>query len=85
VTLASNATTGSGASSTFLVVEITQATQLETGFAYDLYTRTLQATDQATYVARGAENAGIDNANTFAVYSIPGSGNLAGVWVAPLP
>jgi hypothetical protein len=75
---------GSGAASRFLLVEIAQAVQLETGFSYDLYTRTLVANDTPAYVARAAENAGIDSARTFIVYSIPGSGNLAGVWVAPL-
>ena len=75
---------GSGTGSRFLLVEIAQAPQLETGFSYDLYTRTLVANDMPTYVARAVENAGIDSARSFLVYSIPGSGNLAGVWVAPL-
>jgi hypothetical protein len=75
---------GSGTGSHFLFVEIAQAAQLETGYSYDLYTRTLEATDSPTYVARATENAAIDSARTFIVYSIPGSGNLAGVWVAPL-
>jgi len=75
---------GTGTGSRFLFVEIGQAPQLETGFSYDLYTRTLEANDTAAYVARAAENAAIDSARTFIVYSIPGSGNLAGLWVAPL-
>ena len=75
---------GSGTGSRFLLVEIASAPQLETGFAYDLYTRTLLASDAPAYVARGAENAAIDRARSFIVYSIPGSGDLAGVWVAPL-
>lgn len=77
--------TGSGTGSVYLIVEIADAPQLETGFSYDFYTRSLAASDTPSYVARAAENAAVDEARTTLVYSIPGDGNLAGVWVAPLP
>jgi len=57
---------------------------IETGHAYALTTRTLSPGDAPATIARGAERVAVDRDRTTAVYSIPGGGDVAGVWVAPL-
>jgi len=76
---------GSGASSQLLFVEGTPNAALSTGYAYELYTRSLGPSDMPTEIARGAELLAVDDARTVVVYSIPGDDDLAGVWVVPLP
>jgi hypothetical protein len=76
--------TGSGAQSRFLFVESTPSPTLLTGYAYTLYTRSLDPTAASTMIAEGVEWLGANEALTQVVYSIPGAGPLAGVWIAPL-
>ena len=74
---------GAGASSQLLVVEATPNAALSTGYAYELYTRSLDPSATPTEIAHGAELLAIDKARTTLVYSIPGNDDLAGVWIAP--
>jgi hypothetical protein len=76
--------TGSGVQSRFLFIESTPSPTLLTGYAYTLYTRSLDPTDTPTVIAEGVEWLGLDEALTQVVYSIPGTGPFGGVWVAPL-
>jgi hypothetical protein len=75
---------GAGASSRFLFVESTPNAALLNGASYTLYTRSLDPSDTPVPIASGVEWAGLDEARANVVYSIPGEGPLAGVWVAPL-
>jgi hypothetical protein len=75
---------GTGVASRFLVVEEAQAPSLATGYVYELYTRSLAPGEAPAMVANGVESAAIDHARKNAVYSIAGTGDLGGVWVAPL-
>jgi hypothetical protein len=77
--------TGAGAASQFLFVAATPDSALANGFAFELYSRSLAASDTPNEIGRDVEAAGLDDALTTVVYSIPGDGDLAGVWAAPLP
>jgi len=75
---------GGGAASRLLVVEIGRTPALETGYAYTLTTRALSPSDAPVVLARGAERVAVDATRTTTLYSIPGAGDVAGIWIAPL-
>src|SRR5262249_11332494 len=73
---------GSGAASELLVVEAGRAGALATGYKYAFARQTLEG--PPTALGGGVERLGLDAARSVVVYSIPGAGDLSGIWVVQL-
>lgn len=73
-----------GATQRFVFLDSTPDPSLGNGASFGITTRGLAKAADAKVIAKGVENVEVEIAKNLAVFSFAGTGDKAGVWVAPL-